>query len=297
MRGMILVRSILLALVSFQVFAAPPAGQPATKPLDYVGQLATKLEPTRVVTYRRQGERELRLHIFEPAGWAKNDRRACFVTIHGGGWVNGEARRMYPFAAHYAAKGMVGISIEYRLMKPNSGVTPFDCVADGRSAMRYIKSHAAELGIDPAKVAVSGGSAGGHVAAGTALFDGVNVPEDDLKVSPAPAAMVLLFPVIDTSKEGYGNSKCGERWKEISPLHQVRPGVPPTIVFHGTGDTTTPYKGAKGFEEAMLAAKNRCELVTHEGGKHGYLMFEKAAYDEAMGKSDEFLASLNLISR
>lgn len=262
---------------------------------DPVSELAAKLEPKRVVVYKRVQDRELHLHIFEPEGFRVTDRRPCFIAIHGGGWTGGEPRRFYPFAAHFAKLGMVGISLEYRLINKKLGTTPFECVKDGRSAVRYVRRHAAELGLDPQKITVSGGSAGGHVAAATALFNGIDEPGEDTSVSSVPNALVLYFPVIDTSTEGYGNAKCGERWREISPVHQVKPGVPPTIVFHGTGDTTTPFKGAKAFDEAMRQAGNRCELIVHEGGKHGYLMFDRALFQESLKRSEQFLASLGFL--
>jgi acetyl esterase len=106
---------------------------------------------------------------------------------------------------------------------------------------------------------------------------------------------VLLFPVIDTSKEGYGQAKIGERWQELSPAHNVRAGLPPTLIFHGTGDTVTPFAGAKTFHEAMLKAGNRCELDVNEGGAHGYLMRDKALFDDTMKKTDAFLKSLGLL--
>ena len=107
--------------------------------------------------------------------------------------------------------------------------------------------------------------------------------------------MILFLPVIDTSKEGYGNTRIGERWKELSPAHNVRAGLPPTITFHGTGDTTTPFKGAQVFHEAMLKAGNRSELVVNEGGAHGYLMRTQPLFDECLAKSDAFLRSLSLL--
>ena len=61
------------------------------------------------------------------------------------------------------------------------------------------------------------------------------------------------------------------------------------IIFHGTADTTCPFKGAQAFYDAMIKAKNRCELVSHEGGAHGYLMRDKALYEEAMQKAKTFL--------
>lgn len=284
------------AVIAFWLLAACAGGAetqtPPKKTPDYVGQLAAKLEPTRTVVYKQVGDRKLHLYVFEPAGHTPASRRAAFVTIHGGGWTGLEPRRQYPFADHFARLGMVGISVEYRLAKPGSNTTVFDCVKDSRSAVRYVRAHAAELGIAPQKIVANGGSAGGHLAAGTALFDGIDEAGEDTSVSCVPNAAVLYFPVIDTSAEGYGNRKIGPRWREISPLHRVRPGAPPMIVFHGTGDSVTPFAGARAFHDAMRKAGNRCELVVDEGGQHGYLYRDREHYDDAVGKTEKFLATL-----
>lgn len=279
-----------LAVLSSVGFAQTPAAQPA-KPLDYVGQLAVDLQPTKKLVYKTVGDRPLHLHLFQPEGWQASDRRPCFLTIHGGGWTGGEPKRMYPFAQHYADLGMVAFSLEYRLYHAKGGISVRHCVEDGRSAVRYLRAHAAELGIDPAKIIVSGGSAGGHVAAGTALFDGVDAADDDVRVSSAANALVLLFPVIDTSKEGYGHAKCGADWQTISPRHRVRKDLPPTLTFHGTGDTVTPFAGAKAFHEAMLAAGNTSKLVIEDKAAHGYLMRTQALYEATLAKSDAFLTT------
>lgn len=279
------------------LLAVPTLAQTTAKPKapDAVDTLAKDLKPSRVLVYKKIAERELQLHVFEPEGLKAGEKRACYLIIHGGGWTGGAPPRMYPFAAHYAKLGLVGISMSYRLHSAKTGVSVFDCVKDARSAVRYIRAHAAELGIDPQKIIVSGGSAGGHLAVSTALFDKVNEETDDLTVSAAPTALVLLFPVIDTSKEGYGQAKIGEHWQELSPAHNVRAGLPPTLIFHGTGDTVTPFAGAKTFYEAMLKAGNRCELDINEGGAHGYLMRDKALFDDTMQKTDAFLKSLGLL--
>jgi acetyl esterase/lipase len=283
---------ILLALATTAIAQTPA---PKTKTAnDYVAQLVAKLTPTRKITYKKVGDRELTLHVFQPDAWRASDKRVCYITIHGGGWTGMGPERMYAFADHYAKLGLVSISVQYRLASTKTNTTVFDCVKDVRSAVRYVKAHAGELGIDPGKVIVSGGSAGGHLAASTAMFD-VNEDSDDLKISPIPNALILLFPVIDTSKDGYGNAKIGERWKELSPAHNVRPSLPPTITFHGTGDITTPFKGAQIFHDAMLKAGNRSELVVNEGGVHGYLMRTQPLFEECLAKSDAFLKSLSLL--
>lgn len=272
---------------------APLFPAAAQKKPDPVDEMAARLKPDRVRVYKEVAGRQLEMHIFEPE--KRSGPVPCYLVIHGGGWAGGAPPRMYPFAAHYARLGMVGISLQYRLYNPKTGVSVFDCVKDARSAMRWLRAHAGELGIDPEKIIVSGGSAGGHLAAATALFDGVNDEADDAGLAVAPAALILLFPVIDTSAEGYGNAKIGERWRELSPAHNVRPGLPPTITFHGTGDKVTPYAGARAFHEAMLEKGNRSLLITHEGGAHGYLMFDASLYEETMTKSDAFLRELGLL--
>jgi len=257
-----------------------------TRPL---APIAAKLEPTHKVVYKTVNGRSLHLHIFEPDGHRATDCRPMFLAIHGGGWTGGNARKFYPFADHFARLGMIGVSLEYRLRSPRLGTTVFDCVKDGRSAVRYLRSHASDLGIDPQKIVASGGSAGGHVAAGTALFDGVDEGGEDASVSCMPNALVLYYPVIDTSQHGYGQKKIGERWQELSPVDNVKPGLPPTIVFHGTGDTVTPFKGARLFHERMQKAGNQCELITHRGGRHGYFIFDLRLYAQVMERTEVFL--------
>lgn len=291
----ILLASLLL-VPSAQAADARKAGpENKAKSMRHADILAAAAKPSQIITYKRVGDRELKLHVFLPAGWKPSDKRASFVTIHGGGWGGGDARRMYGFADDFAKRGLVGISVEYRLLKAGSGVTVFDCVQDGRSAIRYVRAHATDLGIDPAKIVANGGSAGGHVAVATALFSQFDDPKEDRSISARPDALVLYFPVIDTSKDGYGQAKIGERWQELSPVHNVRPGLPPTLVFHGTGDTVTPFKGAELFLAAMKRAGNRCELDVNQGGVHGYLMTTRELYEDTLTKTEQFLREVGMI--
>jgi acetyl esterase len=277
--------------------AESAAAKKAAPAVRYVDGLIPSIKPAKLVTYKVAGGRELKLHVFLPPDWRATDRRPAFVSIHGGGWTGGDATRMYPFAQHFAARGMVALSVEYRLLKPGNGVTVFDCVEDGRSAVRYVRAHAAELGIDPAKIVANGASAGGHVAVGTAQFTSINAPGDDRRVAAEPNALILFYPVIDTSKEGYGNAKIGARWQELSPVHHVRPGLPPTLVFHGTGDVTTPFRGAQRFLEEMKRAGNRCELDVNQGGIHGYLLIERGLFEDTLAKCERFLASVGMLPK
>ena len=278
-RAILVIGSVALSSVALSVEALD-------RPLD---PIAAKLEPTRTVVYKTIGERSLVLNLFEPEGHDRSDRRPVFLTIHGGGWTGQTPRYFYPFAKHFADLGMLAISLEYRLRSPKRGTTVFDCVKDGRSAVRYLRTHAEELGIDPGKIVVSGGSAGGHIAAGTALFSAVNEESDDLTVSCRPDLLILYYPVIDTSEDGYGQAKIGERWRELSPVEHVKPDLPDTLLLHGTGDTVTPFAGAKLFHQRMIEAGNSCELIAHEGGRHGYFIFDLELFSEAMQQTETFL--------
>lgn len=151
--------TILFVVVACCAFCSAAFAEPK-RPLD---PIAAKIEPVRTVTYKQISDRQLKLHVFEPDGHKSSDRRSAFVIFHGGGWTGGSPRRTYPFADHFRKLGMVGISVEYRLLRKDSGVTVFDCVKDGRSAVRYVRQHAEELGVEPQKIIVAGCSAGGHV--------------------------------------------------------------------------------------------------------------------------------------
>lgn len=283
--------------ISASTLAQSDSPAPKKPPADYIGIRAQDLQPDRIIIYKTIQGRALELRVFLPEGWQATDHRPCFHIIHGGGWQGMDPSRMYPFAHDFAKRyGMVGISVQYRLYTPDKAVTVFDCVKDARSSVRYVRSHAGELGIDPDKITVAGGSAGGHLAAATALFTEINETSDDLSISCMPNALVLLFPVIDTSANGYGQAKIGENWKDLSPVDHVRAGLPPTITFHGTADTTTPYAGALRFHEKMLTAGNQSELITHEGGAHGYLMRTEDLYEACLADTARFLQKLGFIT-
>jgi acetyl esterase len=292
--------SLWLALFFLCVFSASASdrrdvsAQSQARLVRVLEPLAANLEPSRKIAYKSVGGgRDLELHIFEPKGHdSATDRRPCILIIHGGGWTSGEPRVYYTIADHYAKKGMLAISLQYRLMNAKEGVTVFDCVKDGRSAMRWLRAHASTLGIDPNRIAVTGGSAGGHVALGTAVFEsGSDVDEatDDLSISCVPDLLIPLNPVIDTSADGYGQGKVGERWRELSPLHHVKGDLPPMLICHSAGDTVTPYAGAARFVELSKAAGNDCQLFTFEGGRHGWFIFDLDHYAALLRVMDDYL--------
>ena len=103
---------------------------------------------------------ELKLHVFEPEGLKASDHRAAIVFFFGGGWTGGDAKQFYQQARAMSDRGMVAFSADYRV-KGRNKTTPFECVKDGKSAIRWVREHAAELGVDPERIVAAGGSAGG----------------------------------------------------------------------------------------------------------------------------------------
>lgn len=270
-------------------------GAPESPPRSVLTAKSEKLKPTRTEVYKRVGERDLQLHIFEPANHKATDKRPVFLAIHGGGWTGGNAKQFYPFAAHFAEQGMLGMSLEYRLRSPATGTTVFDCVEDAKSAVRWIRENAERLGVDANRIVGMGGSAGGHLAISTALFNTSDEERQGSATSSIPNAIVAMYPVIDTSASGYGQAKIGERWRELSPVHNVREGLPPMLVFHGTGDSVTPFSGANEFHTRTVAAGNECKLIIKPAGRHGYIIFNEAELENALDEMEMFLSSHEML--
>ncbi len=121
------------------------------------------MEPTREINFKTIGDVKLKLFVFEPEEHKSTDSRPAIVFFFGGGWNQGSPQQFYPHCKYLAARGMVAISAEYRV-RSRHGITPFECVTDGKSAVRWIRANADKLGIDADSIATGGGSAGGHWA-------------------------------------------------------------------------------------------------------------------------------------
>src|SRR5206468_9394920 len=133
-------------------------------------------------------------------------------------------------------RGAVAVRANYRVSKTHN-VGPDKCVEDARSAVRWVREHAAELGIEPDRVAASGASAGGHLAACTATPVAPNSETDNLKISCAPNALVLINCVADLTPGGLATRVGGaEMARRISPVLHVGAKTPPTLIMDGSED-------------------------------------------------------------
>lgn len=253
-------------------------------------------EGAKVETYRKAGDTELRLWIFEPADSGKD--RPAIVFFFGGGWKSGSPSQFERQARHLASRGMVAMVADYRVASRHN-VKPTECLADAKACVRWVRTNAERLGIDPKRIAAGGGSAGGHLAAAVATVPGLDA-EAEAKVSCVPDALVLFNPALMLARfegvdaKGFGTNMSKEMLgcasEEISPIHHVKKGTPPTVIFHGKSDTTVPYSTAEGFAARMKKLGNRCELFGYEGQPHGF--FNGSKFEETLAETDTFLVSL-----
>jgi acetyl esterase len=212
----------------------------------------------------------MRLHVFKPQGWAAGDRRPALVHFFGGGFLRGTPQNSAGWARTAARWGMVGIAPDYRT-KERFGTDGRACVSDARAALRWVQTHADELGIDPARIVVSGSSAGGHLALWTAIA--ATPPGSDPAEAPLhpPAALVLVSAAADTSANtGERNDRFGGEGDALSPLHHLDPAMPPVLLFHGDADTVVKFSIAEALARALRERGGVCEFVVIPGGSHSF---------------------------
>jgi acetyl esterase len=259
------------------------------------------MEGARVETYKEVDGTKLNAWILAPPG--TEAKRPAIIFYFGGGWSSGSPAQFERQCRHFAARGMVAIAADYRVSTRNH-VKPPQCVADAKSSMRWLRKNAERLGIDPQRIVAAGGSAGGHLAAATATLAGFDEPGEDTAISAVPNALVLFNPALmfasfkEVTPAGFASNATEERFgcdpKAISPVHNVREHLPPTLILHGRADTTVPIATIEAFAAEMKQHGNRCELVGYEGQPHGF--FNGARYEETLKEADKFLVSLGYLA-
>jgi len=262
-----------------------------------LGSLDAQVEGVEEV-YKEIDGRDLKLYVVSPPDHALGRAVPALVYFHGGGWTGGAPSAFNEQALYLASRGMVCILVEYRLL----GKTlepPLKCLQDARSAVRWVRSNASVLGVDPNRIAVAGDSAGGHLAACLGLELGPDDPDDDQAISTRPNAMILYNPVVDNGPNGYGFRRMGDEYKKLSPLHNVRAGAPPTILFIGTADKIIPVSTIMEFQRLMKEAGAKCDAFIYEGLPHSVYHRRYAGekgFHQCLTETDRFLGELGWIS-
>ncbi len=244
--------------------------------------------------YRNSG-RDLIIDVYKPEH--ANEPLPAIVFFFGGGWVKGGRDQFRPFAEHLCQRGMIAAVSDYRVQKIDN-TPPYECVKDGKSAMRYLRGHAEEIGIDPNRLAAGGGSAGGHVAAATACVEKWDDENDDLNISPRPNALALFNPVINNGPDNYGYDRVGEYYEDFSPFHRIHNQWPATLVLLGTEDNLIPVPMMQEFAEKIRQAGSTCTEHYYDDQGHGFFNYggdDNEYFEKTKQALDDFMVRIGYL--
>ncbi len=208
-------------------------------------------------------------------------RRPGVLFIHGGGFTGGDKAeyRSASVSADLARAGYVVVSCNYVLgPKDKPGVWPRN-IADCRDAVRWMRANADALGLDPDRIAVAGGSAGGYLALMVGLSDDKTGPGGDpaAKHSAKVSAVIDFYGVVNFSKHGKGQVPGVSAAEQAAylPENQCDPQDPPVLILHGTADTTVDIAQSDAMAKALRTAKVSHEYVVVEGAPHTFDLHPK----------------------
>ncbi len=241
------------------------------------------------LTYARVGNLELKLDLYRPSKSAKSHRRPLVVLIHGGGWKSGQREDYRPHALKVAKAGYVVASLSYRL----SGVAKFPAaVRDVNAALQFLADHSDEYGIDPQKIVLMGGSAGGHLSMLSGYSkDPAFRPDSDpsfkpvraLDQKPVPLKIAAIFNFYgpcdltsDFAKKvdvvrsfmGVDYEEDPELYRKASPIYEINPSSPPTLIVHGTIDDIVPVQQSDELANALKQAQVPVRYERMRGWPH-----------------------------
>lgn len=254
---------------------APVRRNPYEHPL-LKGRVKTDVE------YAQAGGESLKLDAFVPTG---KGPFPAVIFVHGGGWSAGNRTGGNdPLFAPVAQRGLAWFTISYRLAPKHNYPAPIE---DVHAAIRWIKAHAAEYNIDPQRLALVGESAGGQIVAQAAVL--ATAPERVVAVVPFYAPIDFILDMerrggLSTSmrglfgrKEAKADEATLQLLKEASPINHIKPGLPPFLLVHGTGDMSVLYNWSPLFQAKLKAAGVPCDLITIPDGVHGMARWESFA--------------------
>lgn len=214
------------------------------------------------------------MDIYRPAAPGP---RPAVIVIHGGGWVAGfKAGMVANWVVRYLEKGFVVANVEYRL----GPVAPAPAaVEDALKAANFFLDNARKYGVDPNRVAVTGGSAGGHLA----LMVGLT-PKSAKLGKPVKVRAVVNFcgiTDVDDQLHGPNERKYATDWvpagpgrlalaRRVSPITYVRKDAPPVLTIHGDADDTVPYQHGVSLTKALTEAGAKAELIPIPKGGHSF---------------------------
>ena len=227
------------------------------------------------VVFGSGGGRELKCDIYEPPAGTKNG--VAVLLVHGGGWSQGDRSQLRGYGLLLGRRGYLCVASEYRLT--GESLWPAQ-IEDVKAAVRWMRANATELGIDPARIVVSGNSAGGHLslmAGGVPASAGLEGAGGNEGVSSGVAAVISFYPPTGLEARSWGGlpSLFGkgaptETLKVASPLTYATAAFPPTLLIHGNKDEVVPAIEATAMYDVLFAAGVPVELHMYADQPHGF---------------------------
>ena len=273
-----------------------------------VARWKSRYVQTKDLSYGDAGRRN-QLDIWRRADLPLDGKAPVLLQVHGGAWIIGnKEQQALPLLAHMAENGWVCVSINYRL---SPRATWPDHIVDVKRALAWIKANIADHGGDPDFVAITGGSAGGHLSSLAALTP--NEPMFQPGFEEADTSVVAAVPfygVYDwTNRDGTGRSdmddmlariilkttkdESPELWSNASTMSWVGPDAPPFFVIHGSNDSLVPIEQARSFV-AMLRAESKRPVAFAElpGAQHAFEVFDSPRTISSAGAVHRFLETI-----
>jgi acetyl esterase/lipase len=267
---------------------------------------------TRVRDIAYGDDPRMRLDVYKPS--EPGGLRPGIMEVHGGAWLIGSKREQgIPLMNHLAANGWVGVNVDYRL---SPAVKFPDHLVDLKRAIAWYREHAEEHGADPGYLCVTGGSAGGHLAALVALT--ANVPEyqpgfEDVDTSVRAAVPFYgiydLRALLDGAPRRFASflerNVMGARraddpdaYARASPVHWIREDAPPFLVVHGDLDTLVPVAQARSFVERLRRTSAAPVLYAEmKGAQHAFDIFPSYRAARVIEGAERFLTSVHRAER
>ncbi|MCY2976610.1 MAG: alpha/beta hydrolase fold domain-containing protein [Planctomycetota bacterium] len=283
-----LITAFVFSIADFSSIRAQAPG--AKKPQ---GGLGVSAPAGKLYTYKESAGKPRNMEIYFPPNHnPATSKVPGLILFHGGSWSGGSLGQFRIACEYFASRGMVCATAEYQMLnKSQASDLPVGetrkrvCVSDAKSAIRWFKQHADELGIDPDKVITGGGSAGGHISALATLNPGLNDPTDPTGIDTSVVAYLWFNPAFATDDD---------QDAEIDVLRFIHPDLAPAIIFFGDKD---PWK--KGWDVAYSKWKSvgnkQIDLQIAPGQSHSF--FNKDPWQTVtLVAADKFLVELGLIA-
>lgn len=231
------------------------------------------------VSFLPEGRRE-GADLYFPMELTKGSRLPAVVIIHGGGWSGGQrdATREINIGSTLARNGYIGMSIDYQLSYNKRAVWPTN-LWDCKTAVRWLRVNAERLHVDPERIGVIGGSAGGHLAAMLTLTrseDGLDPTAPYGGISCAVKCGIDLYGPADLSTYhdvgmlGATLAEAPDLYRRASPVYYVRSNSPPILILHGTADTTVSVKQSEAFAARLEEAGAPHDLILIPDAPHTF---------------------------